>query len=347
MSAELHAEHRGPHKQSTMHTSRRRLPDVSGWRTPPSAETTIRVVQGHLTDYANEPCISHNAASAWRAIERWSSPEALVAHYGSITFSLPSGTHMSLSEFLEYSRRADTDFPQYLVETSFVGERQELLKDYSQPAAFADALDDVPGTQSRPHWFVGGARTGSLMHQDTRCSCGWNVCLFGCKRWLMLPPETDVTALGLLPYNEGPACWFADHLAQLQHASAAGHIRLYECVQRAGDLVYIPAGWHHTVVNLELSCAIAHTLVTPTTLPLAWKFLRTRWPAFALSLRELLECSRPALAECRSQPRGTPANFRGRTTSIHFRGLLRKAPAAAVLASPWAMLTTVAVLPAP
>ena len=245
-----------------MHTSRRRLPDVSGWRTPPSAETTIRVVQGHLTDYANEPCISHNAASAWRAIERWSSPEALVAHYGSITFSLPSGTHMSLSEFLEYSRRADTDFPQYLVETSFVGERQELLKDYSQPAAFADALDDVPGTQSRPHWFVGGARTGSLMHQDTRCSCGWNVCLFGCKRWLMLPPETDVTALGLLPYNEGPACWFADHLAQLQHASAAGHIRLYSmnaCSALATSSTFLLAGitplstWSSPAQSLTLS----------------------------------------------------------------------------------------------
>ena len=48
--------------------------------------------------------------------------------------------------------------------------------------------------------------------------------------------------------------------------------------------------------QVELSCAISHGLITPATLPTAWAHLRTRWPGFALSLRELLQ-------QARTQPR--------------------------------------------
>ncbi len=48
--------------------------------------------------------------------------------------------------------------------------------------------------------------------------------------------------------------------------------------------------------QVELSCAISHGLITPATLPTAWAHLRTRWPGFALSLRELLQ-------QVRTQPR--------------------------------------------
>ena len=62
-------------------------------------------------------------------------------------------------------------------------ERAALRTDYGPPPLFADDLSDVPGTRSKPHFFLGGARTGSLIHVDPRCACGWNACLFGAKRW--------------------------------------------------------------------------------------------------------------------------------------------------------------------
>ena len=76
-----------------------------------------------------------------------------------------------------------------------------------------------------------------------------------------------------------------------------GRVRMRECIQRPGELIYIPFGWHHAIVNLEVSCAIAHTLITPASLPPAWSGLRTTYPSFANTLRELLQNRRPELAE--------------------------------------------------
>ena len=54
-------------------------------------------------------------------------------------------------------------------------------------------------------------------------------------------------------------------------------------------------GWHHAIVNLELLRDRAHDdhIVH---LPVACQRLRSRYPAFAMSLRELLFHRRPALA---------------------------------------------------
>ena len=122
--------------------------------------------------------------------------------------------------------------------------------------------------------------------------------------------------LGLLPYAEGPACWFEDHLPALRAAAAAGRLRMRECLQRAGELVYIPSGWHHAILNLELSCAIAQTLISPPTLRLAWPRLRQHWPAFAISLRAMLTHARPSLAAALKDDDAAPPRMSTATPSV-------------------------------
>ena len=149
-----------------------------------------------------EPLVMHDATiMRTAAAPRWSSPAALSEAYGHLRFQLAGGLEITLAEYLDYAATSPADFPYYLVETSFKGVNAALLEDYLPPPVFADDLPDVPGTSSKPHWFLGGARTGSKMHVDPRSTCGWNVCLFGCKRWCMLPPDTDLAALGLEPYS--------------------------------------------------------------------------------------------------------------------------------------------------
>jgi hypothetical protein len=249
-------------------------------------------------DGAREPRLMRGAARGWRALERWSDAATLCEHYGHLCFKpAKAAADVSLADFLSYAASARADFPHYVVETTFEGPLAALLDDYSSPDGFADALDDIPGTKSRPHLFIGGARTGSLLHVDTRCTCGWNVCLFGAKRWCLLGPETRLSELGIDACSDAPGCWFADHLPALRVAALSGRVRMRECIQRPGELVYIPFGWHHAIVNLEVSCAIAHTLITPASLPAAWAGLCTTYPSFAIALREQLQSRRPELAE--------------------------------------------------
>ena len=41
-------------------------------------------------------------------------------------------------------------------------------------------------------------------------------------------------------------------------------VRPYEVVQEAGDVVFVPAGWGHAVLNLEPSVAVAFELGFPS-----------------------------------------------------------------------------------
>jgi hypothetical protein len=78
---------------------------------------------------------------------------------------------------------------------------------------------------------------------------------------------------------------------------------LYEAVQRPGDLIFIPCGWMHAVLNLELSCALGQTLIHACSLPRLWPTLKRSHPDFAAALRLKLQLERPALeAELPSTP---------------------------------------------
>ncbi len=158
-------------------------------------------------------------------------------------------------------------------------------------------------------------RSGSWLHVDHRgCFSGWNTLLFGKKKWVFLPPSTDLDKLGLSlasPEKGGtvgrtkskngedsprediqcPIRFMTDVLADLRGKSESGEVDgLVEVVQLPGQTVFVPAGWFHCVLNLEVGCAIAESF-----LPRGQIFEKELWgrlcgqqPAFAHVLRECL-----------------------------------------------------------
>lgn len=124
------------------------------------------------------------------------------------------------------------------------------------PRIEEDPLEIVPDLTPRKCqqlFLLGSLRTGSQLHTDGHTTVGWNVCCFGIKRWIFLAPDTDVAFLGLDQCLEGPALYFVDKLPLLRTLAAAGKIHMRECIQKPGDLVLIPHGWHHAIVNLEVT----------------------------------------------------------------------------------------------
>ena len=70
--------------------------------------------------------------------------------------------------------------------------------------------------------------------------------------WALLPPS--IAAYSKLP----PRQWFADVLPGLaKGAIGAGGAEVVQCVQRAGEALFVPAGWGHAVLNMKPSIGFA------------------------------------------------------------------------------------------
>jgi len=109
--------------------------------------------------------------------------------------------------------------------------------------------------------------------------------LAGHKKWAIFPPGTDekyLKTLGTSSYSKTPATyWWQDIAPNI--GSAEGMI---ECIQGPGETIFVPAGWWHTVLNLDFTIAITENLLIPVTLPLVWSDLQAGWPKFTDYLLE-------------------------------------------------------------
>lgn len=137
-------------------------------------------------------------------------------------------------------------------------------------------------------WIIAGpARSGSGWHKDPNGTSAWNAVLNGRKAWMMLPPhvtppgvyvsedEAEVTA----PLSI--AEWlleFAQETRRLYGPEAARpeDRLLVEGVCEEGEVLYVPSGWWHLVINLEESVALTQNFVSPAELGIVLDFMKNK-----------------------------------------------------------------------
>ena len=71
--------------------------------------------------------------------------------------------------------------------------------------------------------------------------------LYGSTRWFMSPSNT----MPSVPRGTSMLKWLDKYYRKLR-------FRPMECVQRAGEVAYVPAGWQHAVINLEAVVGMAY-----------------------------------------------------------------------------------------
>ncbi|KAN0065828.1 hypothetical protein ACQY0O_000958 [Thecaphora frezii] len=137
-------------------------------------------------------------------------------------------------------------------------------------------------------WIIAGpSRSGSGWHKDPNGTSAWNAVLTGRKAWMMLPPhvtppgvyvsadEAEITApLSIAEWLIG----FAEETRKTYGPSAArpGDRVLLEVVCEAGEVLYVPSGWWHLVVNLEESVALTQNFVSPPELGVVLDFMKNK-----------------------------------------------------------------------
>jgi hypothetical protein len=95
-----------------------------------------------------------------------------------------------------------------------------------------------------PQFYLGGPGSGSPLHIHKDA---FNTLMYGKKRWFLISPASAL-------YSTVPiSTWVVN--TSLDGPKAPKGLQM--CTQNAGDVLYIPHGWAHGVLNLETSVGVA------------------------------------------------------------------------------------------
>ena len=220
----------------------------------------------------NRPCIVTDVVPEWPAFAKWDLPYLERALEGRTVHA--GGYEFEPAKFFRYLARSRDEQPLYLFDKAFAAKAPQLAADYAVPHLFDDDLFGVLG-EARPDWrwlIVGGERTGSIFHKDPNMTSAWNACVRGRKKWILFPPS--VTPPGVFPSADGRDV--ATSLSIVEwllnfYEEASGESR--ECVVGAGELIFVPRGWWHLVLNLEPSVAVTQNFCSEVNLPHVLKYV--------------------------------------------------------------------------
>jgi histone arginine demethylase JMJD6 len=187
------------------------------------------------------------------------------------------------TDFAAYVLAQDHDAPLYLFNDEWGGAARALLSDFDPPAWAEDLLSHAPAHLRPPYrWLlVGPKRSGTLPHVDPLGTCAWNALISGEKLWVLWEPS-DASVAGLVhdgAWSGVPTVCF-QRLLEASEAGACALPRVF--VQRPGDVVFVPAGWSHGVLNLSDTIAITENFVPSSKLAAAIAITRERRPRLGI-----------------------------------------------------------------
>ncbi len=224
----------------------------------------------------NRPVLIAGAVKEWplyRKLQEWLDSRA-------DTLFKVGTVRMRLDNFLHYAQEALDEDPLYLFDKHFAETCPELLSQYSVPSYFAQERDlfGLLGEEERPdyRWLImGGPCSGSTFHIDPNGTSAWNAVLSGSKKWILAPRSVQIpgvfpnASFGEVATTMSAVEWFVDFYAHMKEQQ----MPVLECIQRPGDVIFVPHGWFHIVLNLESSVAVTHNYVSETNLFHVMQFL--------------------------------------------------------------------------
>ena len=212
----------------------------------------------------NKPVLLEGCIDNWGALRNWDR-DYLVRLCGDVKFSV-GPVEMKLGEYFGYSDQVREERPLYLFDPKFAEKVPKLGDEYEVPVYFREDLFGVLGNE-RPDYrwvIIGPAGSGSSFHVDPNSTSAWNAVIKGSKKWILFPP--DVIPPGVHPSPDGADVaspvsiieWFMNFYG----ATKNWNKKPIECVCKAGEVIFVPSGWWHFVINLEESIAITQNYVS-------------------------------------------------------------------------------------
>ncbi|XP_072751632.1 2-oxoglutarate and iron-dependent oxygenase JMJD4 [Anoplolepis gracilipes] len=122
--------------------------------------------------------------------------------------------------------------------------------------------------------YMGPKETWTPLHADVFTSYSWSANIVGKKRWLLFPPHEEDhlrDLYGQLAYDAVSED-LNDHTKYKMYDSKT--LKCFDIIQEAGEIIYVPSGWHHQVWNLEDTISINHNWINSCNISNVWHALK-------------------------------------------------------------------------
>eukprot|EP00755_Sulcionema_specki_P038852 Sspe_Gene.2813::Locus_937_Transcript_1_1_Confidence_1.000_Length_1816::g.2813::m.2813 len=196
----------------------------------------------------NRPVLITGCLKDWPAVERWSK-QGLLEKYGDVTLSVGKiaypetygirGERIALRDWIPMVEEiAVNGSADGLPPLAFDGEivrktNGTILGDFTMPSFTR------PGTPLLTQFTVAPPLSGASAHFHGYV---FNALVHGRKRWVLIPPAD--------------AYFTKTHVRKWFDSGRAPRPGTLHCIQRAGDIMFVPRNWGHAVINVQTSVAI-------------------------------------------------------------------------------------------
>ncbi|KAL0938935.1 F-box and domain-containing protein [Colletotrichum truncatum] len=217
------------------------------------------------------PFILTNYIQSWPVCHEWNL-DVILQRYRDVEFRAEA-VDWPFSTYHDYMKNSHDESPLYLFDKKFaekmkikIGHEQGAA--YWKPDCFGPDLFELLGKERPAHrWLiVGPERSGSTFHKDPNGTSAWNAVIQGTKYWIMFPPMAQVPGVYVSEDSSevtSPLS-IAEWLLEF-HAEAR---QLPDCIEgicKEGEILHVPSGWWHLVVNLESGIALTQNFVPKST----------------------------------------------------------------------------------
>nr|XP_045727385.1 2-oxoglutarate and iron-dependent oxygenase JMJD4 isoform X2 [Mirounga angustirostris] len=235
----------------------------------------------------NVPCVFSSAfTEGWGSRRRWVTPdgkpafEHLLRSYGDVVVPVADcGARESNSNRKERMRLRDyISYWEDYIRGGYSSPRGCLyLKDWHLCRdASAEDVFTLPVYFSsdwlNEYWDALDVDDYRFIYMGPAGTC-WSANICGRKKWLFFPPGQEEALRdchGGLPYDVTSPALLDSRLYPTRKQCSPP----LELTQEAGEMVFVPSGWHHQVHNLEDTISINHNWVNGCNLANMWHFLQ-------------------------------------------------------------------------
>ena len=233
----------------------------------------------------NLPCLIKNLMKNWKAMTDFvinnepnidffatldTTKEVPVANCSAKYFNSQEKCSMTLQEYLDYWMSDRTELL-YLKDWHFTKDHPGGQDFYQVPDYFkSDWLNEYWQDKNDDYKFVYLGPKGSWtpFHTDVFGSYSWSANVSGYKKWIFFQPDTqpqnvyDISKV--IPKSEDSDMKLKSH----------GDLEYFEVVQGPGEVIFVPSGWYHQVLNMTDTLSINHNWFNATNIQYIWNQLR-------------------------------------------------------------------------